>query len=114
MATAAHRYCLGRQSYIVGACLDWLRENWKWFSRNTRRVVLRDTLEALRDNRAGSETIDRPGWEEFVAWAWPELEVFPEDVTWVVENALTKEKDQCILEILEKHKKKEQKRGRKM
>lgn len=27
MATAAVRYCLGRCSYIVGDCVDWLHEH---------------------------------------------------------------------------------------
>ena len=25
MAMAAHRYCLGRRSYIVGACIEWIQ-----------------------------------------------------------------------------------------
>ena len=29
MAMAAVRYCLGRSSYIVGACVEWVRENWE-------------------------------------------------------------------------------------
>lgn len=72
MCMAAHRYCLGRQSYIVGSCLDWLRAHWAQFARNTRLVILRDTLEALMDDRAGSPTIDAPGWRAFAAWAWDE------------------------------------------
>lgn len=62
MATAAHRYCLGRQSYIVGACIDWIRVNLENFDRNTVRVIARDTLEAIIDETAGSKTIDEPGW----------------------------------------------------
>ena len=28
MAIAAFRYCLGRQTYIVGDCAEWLCEQW--------------------------------------------------------------------------------------
>jgi hypothetical protein len=28
LAVAAHNYCLGRQTYIVGACIEWLLANW--------------------------------------------------------------------------------------
>jgi hypothetical protein len=47
MVMAAHRYCLGRQSYIIPACLEWLRDHWKQFTKNTQMVMLRDTLEFL-------------------------------------------------------------------
>jgi len=62
MAMAAHRYCLGRRSYIVGACIDWIRSNLENFERNTVRVMARDTLEAIIDETAGSKIIDEPGW----------------------------------------------------
>lgn len=68
MCIAAHRYCLGRASYIVGSCLEWLRAHWDQFEPNTQAVILRDTKEALAQNRAGMD-IDVRGWQEFVAWA---------------------------------------------
>ena len=68
MVIAAHRYCLGRQSYIVGACLDWLRQTWPQMVKNTQHVILRDTIEALIDCRAGREFVDVPGWREAVVW----------------------------------------------
>jgi len=51
MCTAAMRYCLGRSSYIVGACLDWLKATWDQFSPNTQWVILRDIIEALMDDQ---------------------------------------------------------------
>ena len=42
MVTAAVRYCLGRSSYIVGDCVDWLVANWQAFSPNCRAIVVRD------------------------------------------------------------------------
>ena len=61
-------YCLGRQSYIVGACLEWLRMTWPQFTTNTRHVITRDIVEALADGRAGSEAIDVPGWRDALVW----------------------------------------------
>lgn len=57
---AAHRYCLGRQSYIVGACIEWLKGNWDKFDDSTRNVLVRDTLEALMDE-CGVGQIDPEG-----------------------------------------------------
>lgn len=75
MCIAAFRYCLGRQSYIVGSCLDWLPTVWPDLTQNTRLVVVRDIVEALQDGAAGSPTIDAPGWKRFAEWAWPTLGV---------------------------------------
>ena len=75
MTIAAFRYCLGRQSYIVGSCLDWLYATWDQIETNTRFVIVRDTLEAIKTDRAGSETIDKPGWEKFAKWAFETLPV---------------------------------------
>lgn len=68
MAIAAHRYCLGRSSYIVGSCLDWIRATWPQMEPNTQFVMLRDTVEALMDDRAGSDVIDVPGWTAVALW----------------------------------------------
>lgn len=63
MATAAHRYCLGRMSYIVSSCQEWIGRTWVEFESNTRIVMLRDTLEAIPDNNLGME-MDKRGWVE--------------------------------------------------
>jgi hypothetical protein len=80
MATAAHRYCLGRRSYIVGACLDWLYQTWEQFDRNTRRVMIRDTIAALMDDQAGG-SYDVDGWQGFAAFGY--LRLNDEDQQWV-------------------------------
>lgn len=85
MAMAAHRYCLGRSSYIVGACLDWLRDTWPQMTPNTQFVILRDTVDALAEERAGSPTIDAPGWVEAVAWM---VKAMPPDRVESVRRAL--------------------------
>lgn len=80
MVMAAHRYCLGRQTYIVGACTEWLRANWDVFEPNTKRVMLRDTIEALQDGTAGG-ACDATNWTNFAEWAFEKLS--PEDKDWV-------------------------------
>ena len=48
MATAAVRYCLGRQSYIVGDCCDWLLQVWPRLQESTRKIIARDVEDAIR------------------------------------------------------------------
>lgn len=67
MVMAAHRYCLGRQSYIVGSCIDWIKTNWDKFEANTKNVLMRDTAEALMNDLAGADCITR-GWRNLLAW----------------------------------------------
>lgn len=66
MAIAAFRYCLGRQSYIVGDCADWLREQWPSLPRNVQSVIERDLREAFaRDDEArlNGENVKPLGWD---------------------------------------------------
>lgn len=81
MVTAAHRYCLGRQSYIVSSCIEWLREWWPSFTANTKRTILRDTIESLQDGTAGAD-MDTRGWTYFADWAFDQLD--GADKKWVV------------------------------
>lgn len=60
MATAAVRYCLGRQSYIVSDCVDWLHEQWPALSESCRKVIARDIDEAIvRDDEARIDRDER-------------------------------------------------------
>lgn len=53
MAIAAHRYCMGRSTYIVGDCVDWLCAEWDKLPENVRKIIQRDTEEELkRDDEA--------------------------------------------------------------
>ena len=73
MAIAAVRYCLGRMSYIVGDCADWLIAEWGQIEDGARRTIQRDVEEAFaRDDDAramGNEykplgtDCDRASWE---------------------------------------------------
>ena len=56
MAIAAFRYCLGRSSYIVGDCADWLGHKWPTLPPNVRTVIERDLREAIqRDDQSRQE-----------------------------------------------------------
>lgn len=71
MAIAAFRYCLGRMSYIVGDCADWLIEQWANIGKNAQNVIRRDLEEAFEkdgqnvgsDYRPLGHACDRSQWE---------------------------------------------------
>ena len=61
MATAAVRYCLGRRSYIVGDCADWLIQQWRNIDPRARVIIDRDIREAVaRDDQARQEGSKNP------------------------------------------------------
>jgi hypothetical protein len=47
MAVAAVNYCLGRRTYAVGMCVDWLHSNWPSFNQHTKTLIQRDIEEAF-------------------------------------------------------------------
>jgi hypothetical protein len=73
MALAAVRYCLGRCSYIVSDCCDWLCASWPQIKLGTQQAIRRDVEAAFkRDDaarQAGQEhpalgmDMDRAQWE---------------------------------------------------
>lgn len=73
MVMAAHRYCLGRQSYIVSSCIEFIRATWDQMERNTKLVLLRDTAEALMGGHAGSQ-FDVREWNRLLEWGWYTLD----------------------------------------
>ena len=74
MALAAVRYCLGRQSYIVADCVDWLIEAWPHINPDTQATIKRDIEEAFtrddadrtegREHKALGWNCDRSEWEK--------------------------------------------------
>ena len=66
MVTAAHRYCLGRRSYIVESCVDWLLAHWDEFGYKTKATIIRDTETALENHLAGTE-MDEKQWRRLLA-----------------------------------------------
>ena len=81
MAIAAVRYCLGRQTYIVGDCAAWLIAAWPHVSESARKTIRRDVDEEFtRDDEARSRNAahkplgadwDRADWERVRA-LWKE------------------------------------------
>ena len=72
MVMAAHRYCLGRESYIVGAALDWLWKHREHFENNTKFVLVVDTVKALMDGHTGADS-DTKGWRDFALNLYNEM-----------------------------------------
>ena len=77
MAVAAFRYSLGRMTYIVSDCADWLIEQWPNIAENARKVIQRELEEAFkrddefrdwpsssRDCRTLGHDCDRAQWEK--------------------------------------------------
>ena len=50
MASAAFRYCLGRRTYIVGSCVDWIIFNWEKFPENVKNLIQRELEEAFGED----------------------------------------------------------------
>lgn len=77
MATAAVRYCLGRSSYIVGDCVDWLIQQQHAIEPSALKIIVRDIREAMqRDDDARERgdqhlplgmDMDRREWERALA-----------------------------------------------
>ena len=58
MALAAVRYCLGRSSYIVGDCADWLITIWPELSVDTRAIIRRDIEDAFNQDDLSRALLD--------------------------------------------------------
>lgn len=81
MIGAAHRYCLGRRTYIAAACCEWLRCHWTQVQPQTRCNIARDTAAALMRGEAGSEG-DAKDWENLLRFIWDSLT--GDQRTWVL------------------------------
>lgn len=56
MALAAFRYCLGRMTYIVGDCADWIVSVWDELPPNIKQLIRRELEEAFkRDDEERAE-----------------------------------------------------------
>lgn len=65
MVTAAHRYCLGRRTYIVGICVSWLLTNWDKIEEQTRKRIREETQEAIDKQNAG-DACDIDEWNKLL------------------------------------------------
>ncbi len=81
LAVAAFRYCLGRRSYLVPICVEWLDSVWPQLTAYAKRVIAMDLLEALASNRCGSPILDRPVWLQAAKKIWIDLQ--PDDQRYI-------------------------------
>ena len=61
MIIGAFRYCLGRMTYIVSDCTEWLIDNKNDIDRCTREIIVKEINDALDRDRAGMD-MDRRRW----------------------------------------------------
>jgi hypothetical protein len=99
MAMAAHRYCIGRSSYIPGSCMEWIRATWAEFEPNTQNVMLRDTVEELvrwPDMAYADEWMDTALWmyervtDEQKSWLHDAVSHIADAITFLKPNAEVK------------------------
>lgn len=62
MVTAAHRYSLGRRTYAVSLCVDWLMKYWDEIDHNSKRLIVSETREAI-DRGCAGDSCDIECWE---------------------------------------------------
>lgn len=64
MVTAAFRYCLGRRTYIVNACCNWLIANWDKFNTQAKLLIQRELDEEFeRDIKGLGDACDIEDWK---------------------------------------------------
>jgi hypothetical protein len=97
VSLGAMRYALGRQSYAVSATIDWLNDTYSQFSENTRNVMIRDVVEALQDECAGSKICDEPAWRYWASYRFAALDKESQD--WIRHAVAYRHKDWPLLEI---------------
>lgn len=72
MLLCSLRYCMGRQSYAVSVCCDFLREHWQEIDAKTRATMRRDLDEELRRYAE----LGQPMGADFDETAWRRLLTF--------------------------------------
>lgn len=65
LVLCAFRYCLGRRTYIVSTCVDFLLANWDQLDNNTKTLILGETVDALDKGNAGDQC-DIDCWNKLV------------------------------------------------
>jgi hypothetical protein len=60
MVFYAFRYCLGRQTYCVSDCVEYLKSIWNNLSKQTRKLICKEINTFLDDDLLSN--IDAPLW----------------------------------------------------
>jgi len=61
MAVCAFRYCLGRMTYVVKDCVDWLIVRWDDLTETDQKLIIKETRESLSKGQAGMK-MDQDEW----------------------------------------------------
>lgn len=51
MAVYAFRYCLGRETYAVSDCVEWLIANWDSLTKSSQNLMIHEIKEAFIHKR---------------------------------------------------------------
>lgn len=72
MIIAAFRYCLGRRTYMVSHCRDWIVENWKKIPEHAKGIIKQDLEEAFAADEAARRDGDtfKPLGDDCDRGAW--------------------------------------------
>jgi len=65
MVFYAFRYCLGRMTYSVSTCVDYILKHWSELSEKTRGQMVKEINEAIAQNMAGMD-MDIEQWKKIV------------------------------------------------
>lgn len=78
LLVCAFRYCLGRQTYVVNWCVEYLVDNWLYIDPGTKKTIARDLLEAIerddqdreegRDHKWLGMDMDRAEWDRLLRY----------------------------------------------
>lgn len=55
MIIAAVRYCIGRRTYIVSDCADWIVSNWAEWPDSVKSIIKRDIEDEFRRDAENPE-----------------------------------------------------------
>lgn len=66
MVSYAFRYCLGRMTYAVSDCVEFIIANWDNIHTNEQRLMHGDIKRAIYSGQAGTET-DKQQWRKVLA-----------------------------------------------
>lgn len=73
MVVCAMRYCLGRETYVVSSCCDFIKRVWPQIKDGQRGVIVRDILEAFEEGNVGANC-DADCWRELVRWCYSKFD----------------------------------------
>lgn len=65
MVLCAFRYCLGRMTYAVSVCVDWLLRNWGGLTRHTKELIIEEIHTGFRDGYFGMD-IEKEQWQRIL------------------------------------------------